>query len=433
MHLSSHVNPSPLPSKVIRPRIETISPSASTVLPTIAVVVPALAAGGGVPAVADFLCDQIERTGRFRLKVFSLATSSRDEFSLRLFAPHTWQGYPRTSMGVWNGREYTHFGTSGAELEFRRITSTPLLRHALLQCDLIQVVSGSPALAIAVNGCNKPVVLQVATRVAVERRQLLRAGGLPIRTWRKLMTGIVDRCDDQALRMVDAVMVENQWMQEYARRVIGAGRTIVTCAPPGVDCEKLSPSSSRLTKLRDEPYILFVGRLSDPRKNVTLLCKAYALLCARSEQAPQLVLAGHGELPEAARSALASLGARGRVEVIGGPSREALLGLYQDAACLALPSDEEGFGMVIVEAMACGAPVVATRCGGPEEIISDGEDGFLVPCDDAEQLAQRLGLLCADHRLNARFGQVARRTVLSRYSAQLAFRPFLEAYERLLS
>jgi D-inositol-3-phosphate glycosyltransferase len=394
--------------------------------------VPALAAGGGVPAVADFLCGQIERCGNFRLKIFSLATSSRDDCSLRLLAPRTWVRGPRAATGVWNGREFTHFGASGAELEFRRVSSTPLLRHALSQCDLIQVVAGSPALATAVEGCNRPVVLQAATRIVMERRRTLREGGAAIRGWRRAMTAVMDGYDDRGLRMVDAVMVENRWMLEYAQRIIGTGHTSVELAPPGIDCEALSPSTLRQQRVRDNPYILFVGRLADPRKNVALLCRAYGLLCASSKHPPQLVLAGQGELPDAAKSALSSLGTAARVRLAGAPSRADLIRLYQDAACLALPSDEEGFGMVVVEAMACGVPVIATRCGGPEEIISEGQDGFLVALDDAREMAQRLNAICADRELNARLGEAARRTVESRYSAQAAFRPFLKAYERLL-
>jgi D-inositol-3-phosphate glycosyltransferase len=394
-------------------------------------VVPALAGGGGVPAVADFLCTQIERTGRFRLKVFSLATSSRDDCSLRLLAPRTWRG-SRAATGEWNGREFTHFGANGAEFEFRRIRSTRLLRRALAQCDLIQVVAGSPALAMAVMGCNKPVVLQAATRIVMERRRALREGGAAMRGWRRLMTAIMDRYDDRALRMVDAVMVENRWMLEYARRIVRGGQTNVVLAPPGIDCEALSPSATREARVRDNPYILFVGRLADPRKNLPLLCRTYALLCAESQRPPELVLAGQGDLPEAAKSALSSVGSAGRVRLAGAPSRTDLIRLYQDAACLALPSDEEGFGMVVVEAMACGVPVVATRCGGPEEIISEGQDGFLVALDDAREFAHRLRALCADWDLNARLGAAARRTVESRYAAQMAFRPFLRAYDRLL-
>lgn len=399
--------------------------------PTIGVVVPALAAGGGVPAVADFLCAQIERTQRYRLRLFSLATSSRDDCSLRFLSPLTWRRKPSSATGSWLGREFIHFGAMGAEFEFRRVAPSTLLRRAIEQCDLIQVVSGSPAPALTLRGCNKPIVLQVATRAIVERRKNLRAGGLGLRTWRKVMTGIIDRCDDRALQMVDAVMVENRWMLEHARAVVGAGRTSVQNAPPGVDCTQFTPSSSRPARLRIDPYFLFVGRLSDPRKNVALLCKAYTLLCAQFANPPRLVLAGYGELPDAARSALVGSSVQERVQCVRAPSPEALRKLYQEATCLALPSDEEGFGLVVVEAMACGVPVVATRCGGPEEIISNGVDGYLVPLDDAQELATHLRLIC-DESLNQQMSEGARRTALSRFSADIAFRRYLETYERLL-
>lgn len=402
-----------------------------TVTPTIGVVVPALAAGGGVPAVADFLCAQIERTQRYRLRLFSLATSSRDDCSLRLLSPPTWRRHPSSATRRWQGREFVHFGAMGAEFEFRRVAPSTLLRRAIAQCDLIQVVSGSAAPALALTGCKKPIVLQVATRAVVERRKNLQTGGLGLRTWRKLMTGIIDRCDDRALRMVDAVMVENRWMLEHARAVVGAGRTSVQNAPPGVDCAQFTPSSRRAERLRDDPYILFVGRLSDPRKNVALLCKAYVSLCAQCPNPPRLVLAGHGELPDAARSAFGGARIESRVECIRAPSTEVLRKLYQEAICLALPSDEEGFGLVVVEAMACGVPVVATRCGGPEEIISNGSDGYLVPLDDSQALATHLRMLCGES-LNLRMGEEARRTALSRFSTDVTFQRYADTYERLL-
>jgi glycosyltransferase involved in cell wall biosynthesis len=408
-----------------------IANTTRTVTPTIGVVVPALAAGGGVPAVADFLCAQIERSQRYRLLLFSLATSSRDVCSVRLLSPSTWRGSPSSATGTWQGRKFTHVGAMGAEFEFRRVAPSRLLSQAVEQCDLIQVVSGSPAPALTLADSNKPIVLQVATRAAVERRRSLNGGSPGLRTWRKLMTGIINRCDDQALRMVDAVMVENQWMLEHARAVVGTGPTSVQKAPPGVDCTRFAPSPNRAGRLGNDPYILFVGRLSDLRKNVALLCKAYTLLCAQHADPPRLVLAGHGELPQAARSELVGLRVQERVSLAGAPSHEALRQLYQEAMCLALPSDEEGFGMVVIEAMASGVPVVATRCGGPEEIISHGSDGYLVPLDDAQGLATHLRLLC-DQSVNRQMGDRARRTALSRYSTDAAFQPYLQTYERLL-
>lgn len=401
--------------------------------PTIGVVVPALAGGGGVPAVAEFLCSQIERSGRYALKVFSLPTSSRDACSIRLLAPRTWFTHPRSTIGTWNGREFIHFGTTGVELEFQRLKPSSLLSAALQQCDLIQVVSGSPAPALAALGCNKPVVLQVATRAAVERRKALAVGSPAVRLWRTLMMHIVSHCERRALRSADAVMVENDWMLEHTLRTVDGRAIRVVNAPPGIDCEALSPSETRLAKMQSDPYVLFVGRMSDPRKNITLLCRAYVMLCARLDAPPKLVIAGQGELPPSAKAVLSHLSPSGQVVIVEEPSFVQLRNLYREAACLALSSDEEGLGLVIIEAMACGVPAVATRCGGPDTIISHGDDGFLVPLEDAEQLAHHLSLLSSQRELNERMGARARETVLSRFSADVAFQPFRETYERLLA
>jgi glycosyltransferase involved in cell wall biosynthesis len=401
-------------------------------MPIIGVVVPALTAGGGVPSVADFLCTQIERTGRFRLRLFSLATSSRDECSLRFSSPSTWTQRPNSRTDIWRGREFTHFGAFGSEFEFRRVAPSTALIRAAEQCDLLQFVSGSPAPALTLKGCSKPVVLQVATRAVVERRKQLQDVSSSLGLWRAAMTRIIDRCDDRALQMVDAVMVENRWMLDYARKVVGNRDVSVQNAPPGVDCAYFVPSRSRASRLSNDPYVLFVGRLSDPRKNVTLLCTAYSQLCAQQTNPPRLVLAGFGSLPATAMAALEGPQVRERVTVVTAPTTEALRDLYQDATCLAVPSDEEGFGVVILEAMACGVPVIATRCGGPEEIITNGQDGFLVPLDNAQEMALHLRLLCGNS-LNQRMGEAARQSVLARYSVEAAFAPFLQTYERLLS
>lgn len=406
--------------------------------PTIGVVVPALAAGGGVPAVASFLCRGIEESRAFELRVFSLATSSRDRDSQLMSSPRTWQRAPSSSKGSWEGRDFTHFGAPLAELEFMRFQPRPTLTAALRKCDLIQVVAGSPAHALVAAHCLRPVVLQVATLVAAERAGAAREGSAALRLWRRGMTHITAHFDDEGLRAADAVLVENSRMRKHAEHAVAGGRTTVSMAYPGVDCDFFVPSPLRAAQLRKDPCILFVGRLSDPRKNLGLLARAYRNLCRSQPGSPPLVLAGLGDLLPAASAEFEKLADPSRVCVINGPSQRELLELYQRASCVVLSSHEEGFGMVLIEAMACGVPVVATRCGGPEEIVTEGIDGYLVALGDNESdvenlLAQRLHELCADPVRNLRMGEAARATCLQRFSNQAAFRPFLSTYQRLLS
>ena len=127
-----------------------------------------------------------------------------------------------------------------------------------------------------------------------------------------------------------------------------------------------------------------------------------------------------------------ALGLRDSVEFVSSPSQEKLVRMYQRAAVFALPSDEEGLGIVILEAMACGVPVVATRCGGPEGVITNGTDGFLVPRDDAASMAVQLNRLLDSPELNEAMGRRARATVEARYAEEVAGEAFLEVWDRLL-
>ena len=245
------------------------------------------------------------------------------------------------------------------------------------------------------------------------------------------MTRVIHRLDHQALALVDAVQVENSWMERLVRSLRSDADHAVMFAPPGVDTGAFRPMGSRA--LDATGYVLCVGRLDDPRKNMTPLLESYARLASNLASPPQLVLAGASGPDMHFWSRAASLGVRERVRYIARPSRTELIALYQGAACFALSSAEEGFGMVLIEAMACGVPVVATRCGGPDGIVTDGEDGFLVPLDDAAAMADRLHRLLTDGELNRRMGLRARATMEQRFSETVTARAFLDAYADLLS
>jgi len=395
----------------------------------VALVLPAFEAGGGVPAVAMFIHRAARLSERYEVKVVSLATAWNDVHSLRLTRPASWVGQPSSSSRLYLGTPYVHVGAVAAELEFQRYRPRAALTRALVGCDLIQVVCGTAAWANAVIGLGRPVALQVATRARVERRLRDRTP-LGIKGWwRKGMTEITNHLDDRALRHVDAIQVENPWMLKYARHV-NANRVVdLRYAPPGIDLEHFRP-------LRDinwdlDPYILCVGRLDDPRKNVGLLRDAYARLPAKVRQRVRLVLAGSSSPPAAFWRGVDAAGLRDRVSFVPQPDTTTLLGLYQHATVFALASDEEGLGVVVLEAMACGVPVVSTCSGGPDAIITDGKDGFLVPLEDAVALSDRLLRLLQDPAYRQTMSHAARLTVERRYDERLAGEVFLDMWDRL--
>lgn len=406
-------------------------PAAGARQPLIGIVVPSLERGGGVPAVARFVTDAVLRSGKYQLKLVSLAVSARDPLNLSLSRPESWTRGVSVEQGNWEGIPFVRVGALLGELEFQRLRPRKALTRELAPCDLVQVVCGSPAWANAVIGLGKPVALQVATRARVERRIRDASPRGLAGWWRRAMTEVTDRFDDRALCRVDAIQVENPWMFDYARQLNQHREVDIRYAPPGVDARRFTPDgASRLSGRRD---ILCVGRLDDPRKNVGLLLEAYARIPDALRAATHLVLAGSGGPRSEFWSRARTLGLQDSVTFIGRPSRDDLIRLYQHAAVFALPSDEEGLGVVVLEAMACGVPVVATRCGGPEGIITDGKDGFLVPRDNADALAGRLQTLLREPDLNVEMGQRARATIEARYAADVAGLPFLEAWDRLLA
>ncbi len=122
-----------------------------------------------------------------------------------------------------------------------------------------------------------------------------------------------------------------------------------------------------------------------------------------------------------------------RVEFLGTLRQEELPSHYAACAVFVLPSIREGMGLVLAEALLCGAPVVATNSGGVTDIVRDGETGLLVPERDATALAVALERVLKDRGLAARLAENGARWVRARYTGEPVARQFAEVYERTLS
>jgi D-inositol-3-phosphate glycosyltransferase len=397
--------------------------------PKIGLVVPALEGGGGVPAVAMFIHQVILRAGIFDCKIVSLSASAVDDISVCITKPGSWFRGIRAQEEVWQGLRFTRVGAMFSELEFQRFKPRKILTTTLEDCDLIHLVCGAPAWAHAVIGLGKPVSMQVASLVKVER---LRRDEKPQSLkdwWRKAMTEITSWMDDSALGLVDAIQVLNPYMLDYCKAINSKRSNVdIVYAPPGLDTKLFQPIIDR--QLAVDPYILCVGRLDDPRKNICLLLQAFYQLPPNLSHL-KLITAG-ARPPQEYWSLVESMGLQERVSHVMRPEMSELVKLYQQATVFALPSAEEGFGIVVIEAMACGVPVVATRCGGPESIINDCKDSYLVPLDNASAMADALARLCSDIEHNKLIGREARDTVEMRYASEVAGNVLLDVWDRLL-
>ncbi len=159
--------------------------------------------------------------------------------------------------------------------------------------------------------------------------------------------------------------------------------------------------------------LLFVGNII-PRKGLHTLIDALAQL---PRALWQLDVVGNLQVDlgytQQIRRKLDLLELAGQVKLLGTLSDTALSGLLANSHALVVPSSYEGFGIVYLEAMGFGLPAIASTSGAAGEIITDGENGFLTPPDNADHLAQRLKLLCLDRDLVLRMGLAARQRYLA--------------------
>ncbi len=172
---------------------------------------------------------------------------------------------------------------------------------------------------------------------------------------------------------------------------------------------------------RDAPSILCVAHLYR-RKDVATLLAAMTRLDSKAA----LRVAGGGPQLDRLRILAERLGLAQRVEFLGHVPFTRLAAEYRRADIFCLPSRQEGFGIVFLEAMAAGVPIIATRAAAVPEVIADGECGILVPPGDESALAAALERLLRDPAERGRLSEAGRRRV-ERYDAPLVAARFLEA------
>lgn len=178
-------------------------------------------------------------------------------------------------------------------------------------------------------------------------------------------------------------------------------------------------------------YLLTAGSLGPP-KGLDDLIECAGLVAARFPRV-RFLIAGAGPFEGRLKATVARRGLRNTVIFLGHVSgRHRLADLYRGAAAYLHPAHHEGLPTVLLEAMACGRPVVATAVSGALELIQDGQNGLLVPPRAPDRLAEAALRLLSDPKLGRRLGAAARETVVERYSWEVIGRKYLDEYRCIL-
>lgn len=279
----------------------------------------------------------------------------------------------------------------------------------------------------------------------------------PLRPWKREQIGrgydLSSWVEKTALEMADMVIAVSQSTRDDVRRLFNVADERLTVIANGIDTEEYRPSPAPqvLEKFaidREQPYVLFIGRMTR-QKGLLYLLKA----AEKIDPSMQIVLcAGESDTPELQRELEAMVGAlqSRRPNVVWVPGmidRGETIALYSHCAVFCCPSIYEPFGIINLEAMACGAPVVASAVGGIPEVVVDGETGFLVDADladamphdprDPDAFAQRLATaidrFARDPALRARMGAAGRRRVVEVFSWRSIAKQTLALYNSLVA
>jgi D-inositol-3-phosphate glycosyltransferase len=228
---------------------------------------------------------------------------------------------------------------------------------------------------------------------------------------------------EQAIvRHCDRLIASSAQEAEDLIRLYGASRSRLSVVAPGVDLEVFTQRPTAALRKRlglgDAPVVVFAGRL-ERLKGAETVIRAMAHLSGQP-QSPVLLVIGADSHNGASESRLSggeqarlmaladSLAIGGQVRFLGSVDQPALAGYLSLASVCVVPSYSESFGLVALEAAACGTPVVAARVGGLPTIVKDGLTGFTLVSHDPAQYAERIGRLLGDEELRRCFSRRSR-------------------------
>jgi len=307
------------------------------------------------------------------------------------------------------------------ELEFTHYQATQHWRKLMDGCTRFLGVSGNVLVATPFLQTNRKYSSWVATGWEDDRRDRIKSFGVLRRLLDKSINAPRLRELERQLLKSGKVLA----LSEHTRHVLNDISGTESCKsilPIPIDYETFRPDSQKLIPRR----IGFSGRLDDPRKNLQLLLSAVVHLRKKMENF-ELILIG-GTLPFEADRFLQQNSIARNVRTRPGLSKTELALELQQLDVFVVPSHQEGLCISALEAMACGCPVISTKCGGPEEFVLDDQTGYLVGFNPKE-MADAIERILSSRSLRQRLSENARHLVVEHYNLERCTQIFWQAFD----
>jgi glycosyltransferase involved in cell wall biosynthesis len=321
-----------------------------------------------------------------------------------------YDNFPSFGIGAWL-----------PELEFAHYWPSKLWRGIIQDSDFHICVSGSSLAALHFSIMNKPFLAWIATPFNEDRENRVKT----FPWYRQLLDFLVDKKIsshyEKRILQSGTILPLSKYTSIKLEQI--SNRKFGTVLHMPINTQELCPDSDKVN-----PYLIgFIGRITDARKNIILLLKAIKI-CKKKGFPVHVNLIG--EKPNSQiLDQICQFGIENEVTFTDHVPRNDLVKLLQKIDVFVIPSYQEGLCIAGLEAMACGCPVITTRCGGPEDYVLNNINGYLVDFDE-EEMAETIIVICKDREKRFKMGKNAVETIMKAYSEDIAQKVFWTTFEK---
>lgn len=362
-------------------------------------------AHGGVFAMLRFLVPVLQEMNYHVQIAYYMPYSIKPELSVPLQKLCRKKPSALQFIGELGVEEYA-IGSLLPEFEFGNYYPNLHWRKLIESADLCIVISGHILAALPFYVTKKKYIAWIATLYDEDRRERIKT--FPwYRKWVDyfFISKISRQLERAMLRKNPAFSVSCFSHRQLNQRELFSRDSI----PTPINMNSFFPKNENV----QPGLICFTGRFLDPRKNIYFLFDAFAMILEKITYA-KLCLIGDDITP-AITEKLSQLGIASHVQILNFIPFEELIAILQKTDVFAIPSSQEGLCISGLEAMACGCPVVSTKCGGPTDYVKEGENGYLVDFN-TDEFAEKIVSICENRALRERLSVGALRQIQENYS-----------------